>query len=74
MAIIRWPPRACTTTRSSGARSATGPDLARVGSKYSDDWHRDHLHDPRSVVPDSIMPAYPCLLTTDLDYRDIADD
>ena len=37
----------------------TGPDLARVGGKYSDDWHRDHLRDPRSVVPGSIMPAYP---------------
>ncbi len=36
----------------------TGPDLARVGGKYSDDWHRDHLRDPRSVVPGSIMPAY----------------
>ena len=38
-----------------------GPDLARVGGKYSDDWHRDHLNDPRSVVPGSIMPAYPWL-------------
>ena len=37
----------------------TGPDLARVGGKYSDDWHRDHLRDPRSVVPGSVMPAYP---------------
>jgi cytochrome c oxidase cbb3-type subunit 2 len=36
----------------------TGPDLARVGGKYSDEWHRDHLKDPRSVVPTSIMPAY----------------
>jgi cytochrome c oxidase cbb3-type subunit 2 len=36
----------------------TGPDLARVGGKYSDEWHRDHLRDPRSVVPTSIMPAY----------------
>ncbi len=39
----------------------TGPDLARVGGKYSDEWHRDHLRDPRSVVPTSIMPAYPWL-------------
>ena len=46
-----------------------GPDLARVGGKYSDDWHRDHLNDPRAVVPGSIMPAYPWLFTTDLDYR-----
>jgi len=39
----------------------TGPDLARVGSRYSDDWHRAHLLDPRSVVPESNMPAYPWL-------------
>ncbi len=36
----------------------TGPDLARVGGKYSDQWHREHLRDPRAVVPASIMPAY----------------
>ncbi|WBU59199.1 cytochrome-c oxidase, cbb3-type subunit II [Paracoccus albus] len=36
----------------------TGPDLARVGGRYSDEWHIDHLRDPRSVVPESIMPAY----------------
>jgi cytochrome c oxidase cbb3-type subunit 2 len=39
----------------------TGPDLARVGNKYSDEWHRDHLKNPQSVVPTSIMPAYPFL-------------
>ena len=39
----------------------TGPDLARVGGKYSDDWHRLHMMDPRAVVPDSNMPAYPWL-------------
>lgn len=39
----------------------TGPDLARVGGKYSDQWHVQHLTDPRSVVPQSIMPAYPWL-------------
>lgn len=39
----------------------TGPDLARVGGKYSDEWHRAHLTAPRSVVPSSIMPAYPWL-------------
>ncbi|WP_140848894.1 cytochrome-c oxidase, cbb3-type subunit II [Paracoccus sp. FO-3] len=47
----------------------TGPDLARLGEKYSDDWHVAHLIDPRSVVPASIMPAYPWLtraLDTDL--------
>ena len=40
----------------------TGPDLARVGGRYSDDWHRVHLIDPRAVVPASIMPAYPWLM------------
>ncbi len=39
----------------------TGPDLARVGGRYSDDWHRVHLIDPRAVVPESNMPAYPWL-------------
>ena len=39
----------------------TGPDLARVGGKYSDDWHRDHLKAPKSVVPGTVMPAYPWL-------------
>ncbi|MGH8030471.1 MAG: cytochrome-c oxidase, cbb3-type subunit II [Arenimonas sp.] len=39
----------------------TGPDLARVGARYSDDWHRVHLLDPRDVVPESNMPAYPWL-------------
>ncbi len=39
----------------------TGPDLARVGGKYSDDWHRTHLINPRDVVPESNMPAYPWL-------------
>jgi cytochrome c oxidase cbb3-type subunit 2 len=48
-----------------------GPDLARVGGKYSDDWHRDHLRDPRSVVPGSIMPDYGFLADTDLDYSHI---
>lgn len=39
----------------------TGPDLARLGGKYSDDWHRKHLRAPRSVVPESVMPNYPWL-------------
>ena len=39
----------------------TGPDLARIGGKYSDDWHRTHLNDPREVVPQSNMPAFPWL-------------
>jgi cytochrome c oxidase cbb3-type subunit 2 len=48
-----------------------GPDLGRVGGKYSDDWQRDHLRDPRSVVPGSIMPGYGFLEQTDLDYSHI---
>jgi len=49
----------------------TGPDLARVGGKYSDDWQRMHLLDPRSVVPESNMPAYPWLAGAKLDADDI---
>ena len=45
----------------------TGPDLARVGGRYSDDWHRLHLHNPRDVVPESNMPAYPWLATAKID-------
>ena len=45
----------------------TGPDLARVGGKYSDDWQRIHLNNPRDLVPESIMPAYPWLETTPAD-------
>jgi len=51
----------------------TGPDLARVGGKYSDSWHRDHLIDPRSVVPESVMPPYKFLAEKELDYSDIVD-
>src|SRR4029450_5524247 len=49
----------------------TGPDLARVGAKYSDDWHRQHLTDPRAVVPESVMPPYAFLKKKTLDYSDI---
>lgn len=52
----------------------TGPDLARVGGKYSDEWQRAHLADPRSVVPESVMPPYKFLELTPLDYRDIQDE
>ncbi len=45
----------------------TGPDLARVGARYSDDWHRAHLYNPRNVVPESKMPAYPWLVTAAVD-------
>jgi cytochrome c oxidase cbb3-type subunit 2 len=51
----------------------TGPDLARVGGKYSDAWHVAHLTNPRSVVPESIMPGYPHLGARALDYGDIAE-
>ena len=50
----------------------TGPDLARVGGKYSDEWHRAHLADPRSVVPESVMPPYVFLEKTKLKFEDIA--
>ena len=52
----------------------TGPDLARVGGKYSDAWQLDHLNDPRSVVPGSIMPSYPWLGRTTLDTTHIGAD
>jgi cytochrome c oxidase cbb3-type subunit II len=45
----------------------TGPDLARVGGRYSDDWHRIHLRNPRDVVPESNMPNYPWLAKTPVD-------
>ncbi|MBY4677815.1 cytochrome-c oxidase, cbb3-type subunit II [Marinobacterium sp. CAU 1594] len=50
----------------------TGPDLARVGGRYSDDWHRAHLYDPRDVVPESKMPAYPWLFENRLSGKDTA--
>ena len=50
----------------------TGPDLARVGGRYSDEWHRVHLGNPRDVVPESNMPAYPWLARTQLATDDIA--
>ena len=51
----------------------TGPDLARVGDRYSDEWHVQHLVDPRSVVPESIMPRYAFLAETELRIDDIGD-
>jgi cytochrome c oxidase cbb3-type subunit 2 len=50
----------------------TGPDLARVGGRYSDEWHRVHLNNPRDVVPESIMPAYPWLEKTEVDASVVA--
>ena len=49
----------------------TGPDLARVGGRYSDEWHRVHFNNPRDVVPESIMPAYPWLAKTPANAADI---
>jgi cytochrome c oxidase cbb3-type subunit 2 len=51
----------------------TGPDLARVGGRYSDDWHVAHMVDPRAVVPESVMPGYGFLATTALRADDMAD-
>lgn len=50
----------------------TGPDLARVGGRYSDDWHRVHLTNPRDVVPESNMPSFPWLAKNQLDGQEIA--
>ena len=50
----------------------TGPDLARVGGRYSDDWHRAHMYNPRDVVPESKMPSYPWLFENKLTGRDTA--
>jgi cytochrome c oxidase cbb3-type subunit 2 len=49
----------------------TGPDLARVGGRYSDEWHRAHLNNPRDVVPESNMPGYPWLASTALEPQSI---
>jgi cytochrome c oxidase cbb3-type subunit 2 len=51
----------------------TGPDLARVGGRYSDEWHVDHLINPQSVVPESVMPSYGYLANRDIDGEYIAD-
>lgn len=50
----------------------TGPDLARVGNRYSDEWHVQHLTNPQEVVPESIMPTYPFLKNRELNVADIA--
>ena len=49
----------------------TGPDLARVGGRYSDEWHRTHLDNPRDLVPESNMPGYPWLAKTKLVAQDV---
>ncbi len=50
----------------------TGPDLARVGNKYSDEWHREHMTTPRTIVPESVMPGYPFLAENDLKFTHIS--
>ena len=50
----------------------TGPDLARVGGRYSDAWHKAHLYNPRNVVPQSVMPSYPWLFENTLDGKHTA--
>jgi cytochrome c oxidase cbb3-type subunit II len=50
----------------------TGPDLARVGGRYSDEWHKAHLYNPRNVVPESNMPAFPWLFDNVLDGKETA--
>src|SRR5688572_21372023 len=52
----------------------TGPDLARVGGRYSDEWHRAHLMNPRDLVPESNMPSYPWLAENDVDLAAIMAD
>lgn len=49
----------------------TGPDLARLGGKYSDEWHRDHMSAPRSLVPESVMPGYPFLIEQRVHLADL---
>lgn len=51
----------------------TGPDLARVGGRYSDEWHVSHLEEPRALVPETVMPTYEFLSTTPLNYKLIED-
>jgi cytochrome c oxidase cbb3-type subunit 2 len=51
----------------------TGPDIARVGGRYSDDWQRAHLYNPRNVVPESKMPAYPWLFTAKVEHKGTGD-
>ncbi|MEW6445280.1 MAG: cytochrome-c oxidase, cbb3-type subunit II [Pseudomonadota bacterium] len=53
------------------ASKRTGPDIARLGGKYSDEWHTQHLIRPQNVVPESIMPPYPWLMQNELKYDDI---
>ncbi len=60
------------TIRSNGVSKRTGPDLARVGGKYPDSWHYNHMYDPTSMSPGSIMPQYSFLLDAALDTTSTA--
>ena len=71
MATTHWRRKACMTILFSGVPKRTGPDLARVGGRYSDEWHVQHLKDPKSVVPESIMPKYSFLAATPLNASTI---
>ena len=67
-ATTRWPASSSTTTPSSGAASAPGPDLAPRGRQATaTNWHRVHMNNPRDLVPESNMPAYPWLAKSDVD-------
>ena len=71
MGITRWRGNSSTTIRSNGAASAPDRTWQRVGGKYSDEWHRTHLNNPRDLVPESNMPAYPWLAKTPARSDDI---
>ena len=70
MATTRSRVRVSTTIPFLFGSKRTGPDLARVGKRYSDEWHRVHLIDPRAVVPESNMPGFPWLATRVLSGED----
>ena len=70
MAIIHWLRKVYDHPFQWGSKR-TGPDLARVGGRYSDTWHVDHLIDPQSVVPESIMPSYAFLASTPLSISNL---
>ncbi len=70
-AITAWRRKACTTIPFQWGSKRTGPDLARVGGKYSNDWQAQHLADPRLLVPESVMPRYQFLAETPLRFDDI---
>lgn len=73
MATIRWRPSPEYDHPFQWGSKRTGPDLARVGGRYSDEWHVAHMHNPRDLVPELIMPAYPWLAETPLNSGNIVD-